>query len=59
LIETINRILGKNIKPVFEKERVSDVEHSLAGIEKVKIMLGFIVICWFEEGLEKLMMEEK
>jgi UDP-glucose 4-epimerase len=36
LVETINKILGKNIKPVFDKERTGDVKHSLASIEKAK-----------------------
>jgi len=40
LVETINKILGKNIEPVFEKERIGDVKHSLAGIEKAKRMLN-------------------
>jgi UDP-glucose 4-epimerase len=46
-------MLGKDIEPVFEKERIGDVMHSLAGIEKAKRMLGFSVICGFEEGLGK------
>jgi len=54
LVENINNILGKNIEPVFEKERVGDVKHSLAGIDKAKKMLGFKVVCGFEEGLGKL-----
>ena len=54
LVDTINQILGRNIKPIFEKERVGDVKHSLAEIEKAKRMLGFKVICRFEEGLKKL-----
>jgi len=54
LVDTINRILGKNIEPVFEKERIGDVKHSLAGVEKAKRILGFSVNCRFEEGLEKL-----
>ncbi len=54
LVETINSILCKNIKPVFEKERVGDVKHSLAGIEKAKRMLGFELECGFEEGLKKI-----
>ncbi len=41
LVETINKILGKNIEPVFEKERIGDVKHSLAGIEKAKRMLNY------------------
>ena len=36
LVDTINKILGKSIKPIFEKERIGDVKHSLADIEKAK-----------------------
>ncbi len=54
LVETINKILGTNIEPIFERERVGDVKHSLARIEKAKKMLGFKVVCGFEEGLGKL-----
>jgi len=53
LVESINKILGKSIEPVFEKARVADVKHSLADIEKAKKMLGFKVICGFEKGIDK------
>lgn len=36
LVGTINRILGKNIKPISDKERIGEIKHSLAGIEKAK-----------------------
>ncbi len=54
LVDTINKILGKSIEPVFEKARVGDVKHSLAGIEKAQRLLGFKVACGFEEGLKRL-----
>jgi len=59
LAEIINKILGKNIDPVFEKERVGDVKHSQAKIEKAKKMLGFEVVCGFEKGLRKLIRDFK
>ncbi len=59
LVEIINKILGKNIDPVFEKERVGDVKHSQAKIEKAKKMLGFKVVCGFEKGLRKLIRDFK
>lgn len=59
LAEIINKILGKNIDPVFEKERVGDVKHSQAKIEKAKKMLGFKVVCGFEKGLRKLIRDFK
>jgi len=54
LVENINKILGKNIKPIFENAGVGDVMHSFAGIEKAKKMLGFKVVRGFEEGLGKI-----
>lgn len=54
LVGPINKILNKKIEPVFEKERVGDVKHSLASIEKANKMLGYNVVCEFEEGLGKL-----
>lgn len=54
LVDTLNKILGKNIEPIFDKERVGDIKHSLAGIEKARKMLGFKVVCGFEKGLKEL-----
>ena len=59
LVENINKILGKNIESIFEKERVCDVKHSLAGIEKAKRILGFKVVCNFNDGLTKLILNSK
>jgi UDP-glucose 4-epimerase len=36
LVEMINEILGKDIKPVYEKERSGDIKHSVADISKAK-----------------------
>lgn len=52
LVENINKIFGKNIEPVFEKERVGDVKHSLAGIEKAKKLLNYQPSIDFNEGLK-------
>ena len=49
----LNDILGKEIEPVFEKERAGDVKHSLAGIEKAKEVLGYEVRVDFKEGLRR------
>jgi len=53
LVEEINKILGKNIEPVFVKDRPGDVKHSLASIEKAKELLSFNPKVSFKEGLEK------
>jgi len=36
LVKMINEILGKDIKPVYEKERFGDIKHSVADISKAK-----------------------
>jgi nucleoside-diphosphate-sugar epimerase len=54
LVNSINEILGKNILPLYEDERIGDVKHSLAGIEKAKKHLDFIVRTKFREGLNRL-----
>ena len=51
LVEKINQVLGKNIKPKYAAERVGDVKHSLADIGKAKKLLGYKPLVTFEEGL--------
>jgi len=53
LVETINKILGKNIEPKFTEERAGDIKHSLADISKAKELLGYEPKISFEAGLEK------
>ncbi|NVO02097.1 MAG: SDR family oxidoreductase [Bacteroidetes bacterium] len=54
LVNNINELLGTSIEPFFEKERIGDVKHSLANIEKAKKQLGFKVLIDFKTGLRKL-----
>lgn len=53
LVDKINSILGKNVKPVFDSKRAGDVKHSLASIDKAQRLLGYKVAVDFEEGLKK------
>lgn len=57
LVDTLNRILGTNIEPMFEKERPGDVKHSLADISRAGEKLGFQVNTYFEQGLTELVKE--
>jgi UDP-glucose 4-epimerase len=41
LVNNLNNLLITNIKPVFEKERIGDVKHSLASIQKAIKLLGY------------------
>ena len=52
LLEAINCILKTDVRPIFEKERIGDVKHSEASIEKAKELLHYKVVRRFEEGLE-------
>lgn len=54
LVETINRLSGTKIEPVFAGTRTGDVKHSLADITKAQEGLGFNVVARFEQGLADL-----
>jgi len=53
LIDKINNILGKNIKPKFAEPRPGDVKHSYASIEKAKKLINYQVEVDFNEGLKR------
>lgn len=41
LMETINVVLGKELKPVYKEARKGDIRHSLADVTLAKRLLGF------------------
>lgn len=53
LVETINEILGTDIKPIYEKSRLGDIRHSYADITKARTLLGFEPKYTLKEGLKK------
>lgn len=53
LISEINKILGKNIKPVYTNSRPGDIKHSKADIKKAEKMLGYQPKIDFQQGLAK------
>ncbi len=53
LLETINQILGAQIKPTFENARPGDILHASGSIEKVKQQLQWQPSIGFEEGLKQ------
>lgn len=54
LVDRLNDILGKSIRPVFDQPRSGDVKHSVADIRKAGKVLGFSPEVDFHEGLKKL-----
>jgi nucleoside-diphosphate-sugar epimerase len=53
IIDMINNIVGKSIKPMYVPSRKGDVKHSLADITQAKKLIGFKPVILFEEGLKK------
>ncbi len=51
LVETLNQVLGTQIKPKYKPERIGDIKHSCASIEKARKLLGYAPLVSFEEGL--------
>jgi len=53
IIEMINDLLGKNVKPLYTDPRLGDIKHSLADISLAKKVIGFAPKVSFRQGLEK------
>jgi nucleoside-diphosphate-sugar epimerase len=53
LVNEINKVLGKDIPPIFDNDRTGDVKHSLADIDKAINLLGYKVKVAFAEGIQK------
>jgi nucleoside-diphosphate-sugar epimerase len=53
IIDIINELVGKDIKPVYTNPRPGDVKHSLADITLAEKTIGYKPIVQFKKGLEK------
>ncbi len=53
LVEKLNGIMGTKISPTHGTEKIGDVKHSLADIEKANSILGYKPQIDFGEGLKK------
>ena len=53
IIDMINKIVGKNVKPTYLPSRKGDVKHSLADITLAKKLIGFKPVISFKDGLKK------
>jgi UDP-glucose 4-epimerase len=53
LFETMKRLVGASVDPVYLEERAGDVRDSQADIEKARRILGYESVVSFEEGLRK------
>ena len=53
LLEALNRLMGRSIKPRFEEARAGDVRHSVATAERARSELNWQVEIPLEEGLSR------
>jgi len=53
IIDMINKLLGKEIQPIYTEPRPGDVKHSLADITAAKNLIGFEPAVQFSDGLQK------
>ncbi|MFH0888411.1 MAG: SDR family oxidoreductase [Planctomycetota bacterium] len=53
LVKSLNKLLGKNIKPIFTPIRTGDIKHSYADITLACKYLGYKTIVPFVQGLAK------
>jgi nucleoside-diphosphate-sugar epimerase len=53
IVDAVNAILGKNIKPVFESKRPGDIRKTIADIRELKTKLGINNFIRFDEGLKR------
>jgi UDP-glucose 4-epimerase len=49
----MNFVLGSNLDPVFEKERMGDIKYSFADVHRAKEKLEFSAKTELREGLKK------
>jgi len=49
---TLNKVLGKDIKPIFGPDRKGDIKHSNADISKARQLLGYDPEYSFEDGIK-------
>ncbi|MGB2862418.1 MAG: GDP-mannose 4,6-dehydratase, partial [Sedimentisphaerales bacterium] len=53
IIDMINKLLGKNVKPQYTPPRPGDVKHSLADITAAQKLINFKPSVSFQVGLKK------
>lgn len=53
LVESINRVLGTDIEPIFADRRPGDIKSSLADISLAQQLLGYQPLVSFDDGLRR------
>ncbi|HMQ67439.1 MAG TPA: SDR family oxidoreductase [Ignavibacteria bacterium] len=53
LVKEMNKLMNKNVQPVYEGPRAGDIKHSYADISLAGKSIGYKPVVSFEEGLKK------
>ncbi|MEK7449543.1 MAG: SDR family oxidoreductase [Planctomycetota bacterium] len=53
LLRCLNKLMGKNIKPIFTPPRLGDVRHTMADISQARQYLNYQPRISFREGLQR------
>ena len=53
LLDSLNRLLGMNVRPILQPSRPGDVRESMADITAARTLLGYEPQIGFEEGLSR------
>jgi UDP-glucose 4-epimerase len=53
VLQLLAEIMRKRIHPVYETERLGDVKHSMASIQRAQLLLNFSPLVNFREGLKR------
>jgi UDP-N-acetylglucosamine/UDP-N-acetyl-alpha-D-glucosaminouronate 4-epimerase len=53
MVESLNRLMGTKIEPIFASERAGDIKHSFADISLAQKSFGYKPLVGFEDGLKK------
>ncbi len=52
LVGELNKLLGKNLEPIYDKPRPGDIKHSYADISLISAKLNYLPLISFTKGLE-------
>ncbi|MCB0726068.1 MAG: SDR family oxidoreductase [Ignavibacteriae bacterium] len=53
LVKEMNKLMNKDVKPLYEGPRAGDIKHSYADISLAEKSIGYKPVVSFEEGLKK------
>ncbi len=53
MVDSLNRLMGTDVKPIYASERAGDIKHSFADIGLAKKAFGYMPLVSFEDGLKK------